>query len=285
MRAWYTDNINPKTGKRQITFKRSNGLVDMELSIPCGKCMGCRVRKTTSWALRCVHESELHDQNCFITLTYNDEHVPQGGTLVKKHFQDFMKRLRESVKPKKIRYYMCGEYGSELGRPHYHALIFGYDFEDKQKFQYRNGSILYTSEMLAKLWPFGFVTIGELNYTTAAYTAQYVTKKIYGDAANEHYQGRLPEYSSMSLGIGRDYVEKYKDELLQHDNVVANGREYPIPDYYTGRLSDEEQTELKLRRKQKLLQDAENNTLERLRVREKVKESIQRIKGDGRNLN
>lgn len=270
-RAWRTNTINPDTGKRGITFSRSKALLDMEVIIPCGRCMGCRISKSVQWALRCVHESKFHHSNCFITLTYDDAHVPQGGTLVKKHFQDFMKRFRKSIAPKKVRYYMCGEYGEQLGRPHYHALIFGYDFPDKVPFKYRKDSILYVSEHLQNLWPFGFVTLGEVTYQTAAYCAKYATKKVFGDQASEHYGDRLPEYSTMSLkpGIGFSYWEKYQKEILQHDSVVRNGRVFPIPRFYTEKFTDDEQAMLKAARSEKL--HMADQSLARLRVREAVK--------------
>ena len=269
--AWRKKRVDPETGKRGITFNRSQGIAEMELSIPCGKCMGCRIRKSIEWALRCVHESQMYEQNCFITLTYDEENVPSDGSLNKKHFVDFMKRLRKHVHPKKIRFFMCGEYGEQLGRPHYHAIIFNHDFEDRKPFKYTNKSILYTSESLSKLWPYGFVTVGEANYTTAAYVARYTTKKIFGDAAVEHYGSKLPEFCQMSLrpGLGFDYCVKYKDELQAKDSVVLNGREYPLPSYYDLVFEDLERQ--KSKRKNKI--DTENSTIARLRVREKVAES------------
>lgn len=275
MTAWHTNTINPETGKRGITFNRGNGIQEMELSLPCGKCMGCRVAKSTEWALRCVHESQSHEYNCFLTLTYDDANLPSTGSLVKKHFQNFMKRLRERVKPLKIRYYMCGEYGDQLGRPHYHALIFGYDFPDKVEFKYRKNSVLYTSKQLESLWEYGFCTIGALTYETAAYTAKYATKKIYGEKADDYYQGREPEYSTMSNrpGIGAIYFEQYKNELYQHDSISRNGRTFPLPRFYTNRFTDEQQKKLKADRQISLQKNADNNTIARLRVREKVQES------------
>ena len=272
-RAWRTNTINPETGKRGITFSRSKAILDMELKIPCGKCMGCRISKSVQWALRCVHEAKFHDSNCFITLTYDDDHVPEGGTLVKKHFQDFMKRFRKAISPVKVRYYMCGEYGEQLGRPHYHALIFGYDFPDKIEFKYRKNSILYVSEQLQNLWPFGFVTVGSVTYETAAYCAKYATKKVFGDESADWYQGRVPEYSTMSLkpGIGYSYWEKYQQELLQHDSIVRNGRVFPIPRFYTEKFTEEEQAFLKAARTEKMELFQADQTLERLRVRETVK--------------
>lgn len=274
--AWRKQSVDPRTGKRGITFSRSSGLSDMEVSIPCGKCMGCRIRKSIDWSLRCVHESQLYKENCFITLTYDDEHLPEGGTLVKKHFQDFMKRLRFSIEPRKIRFFMCGEYGEQLQRPHYHALIFNYDFPDKKPFKYSANSILYTSEQLSKLWPYGFVTVGACNYTTAMYTAQYTLKKIYGEFADGHYQGKVPEFCQMSMrpGLGRGYIEKYEDELRQNDSIVFNGREYPMPAYY-----DQVFAELDLQKaKRKAKINKAESTIERLRVKEVCMKSRQKMR-------
>ena len=272
--AWRKARLDPNTGKRGITFNRSQGLIDMELSIPCGKCMGCRIRKSIDWALRCVHESLLYQDNCFITLTYDEDHLPEDGSLNKKHFQDFMKRLRKHAQHR-IRYYMCGEYGSELQRPHYHAIIFNHDFADKKPHKYTAKSVLYTSESLSKLWPFGFSTVGAVNYTTAAYCARYTTKKIFGPNSGLHYGNKQPEFSQMSLrpGIGYGYCVKYENELRAKDSIVLNGREYPLPKYYE--MVFEDLDKQKAIRKNKI--DKANSTIERLRVREKVSESKRKI--------
>ena len=102
------------------------------LKIPCGQCVGCRLEYSRQWAVRCCHESSLHIYNCFITLTYDPEHLPDDGSLDIKHFQKFMKRLRDKLHPLRIRFFHCGEYGDKTRRPHYHALIFGYSFPDRK---------------------------------------------------------------------------------------------------------------------------------------------------------
>lgn len=286
VRAWYSNTVNETTGKRQLTFSRSSANTDMELSLPCGKCMGCRIMYAMEWSLRCMHEAQLHENNCFITLTYDPEHLPQDGSLNKRDFQLFMKRLRKQIAPTKVRYYMCGEYGDQLSRPHYHILLFGYDFPDKQKFKYRSKSVLYTSSQLEELWPYGFSTIGALTRETAQYVAKYATKKINGKMADEHYQGKMPEFALMSNrpGIGKQYVDKYKKELFQHDTVVSNGMELPVPNYYYKQMSAEEQQDLKDRHVKKARANKQNNTIERLRVREKVKQSKVKLYDQGRNL-
>ena len=152
-------------------------------NLPCGKCIGCRLNYAREWALRCVHEAKMHDNNSFITLTFNDEHLPKDGSLNVATFQRFMKRLRAGTK-KQLRFFHSGEYGEKYGRPHYHALIFGYDFPDK-KIHYKNKKNpslnLYTSEELLKYWPYGHNMIGNLTYESASYTARYILKKIKQD--------------------------------------------------------------------------------------------------------
>lgn len=271
LRAWYTGSVNQETGKREVTFSRNNGLVDRELSLPCGKCIGCRIKYSQDWAIRCVHESQLYEQNSFLTLTYDDDYLPKDGSLNKKHFVDFMKRLRKSIQPKKIRYFMCGEYGEQLDRPHFHAIIFNHDFsDDRVEFKYRKSSILYTSEALNKLWPYGFSSIGSVTYATAAYVAKYAIKKITGELAEYHYQGKTPEYAQMSRmpGIGTEYFNRYRDEIFQHDSIVLNSREYPIPRFYTNKFEEEEIKTLKSNRVKKI--NTSENTIARLRVKEKI---------------
>ena len=213
------------------------------VSIPCGQCIGCRLERSRQWAIRCVHEASLHDANSFLTLTYNDAHLPYGGTLVKKDFQDFLKRLRYFLDPIKIRYFHCGEYGERTGRPHYHALIFGYDFPDKVLYRTTPaGSKIYVSELLDKAWGLGHAVIGDLTFESAAYTARYVLKKVNGSNTDHHYtrmiEGKpfrlLPEYTTMSRspGIAHDWIKQYKLDTYSSDSVVMRGVEMLPPRYY-----------------------------------------------------
>jgi len=131
-----------KNGKRKLVFSSKQGYVDLPLEVPCGGCLGCRIDRSRQWAIRCEHEMQMHSHNCFITLTYSDDYLPRDGSLNVKHFQDFMKRFRRRVTDPddryfvsedfKLRYFHCGEYGSATFRPHYHAIVFGYDFPDKR---------------------------------------------------------------------------------------------------------------------------------------------------------
>ena len=157
------------------------------MQLACGQCRGCRIDRSKEWAARCVHESLMHQENSFVTLTYDDEHLPRDGSLDKRHFQLFMKRLRKHFNEKTIRFFHCGEYGDKLGRPHYHACLFGIDFGDRIPHSVTNDVVTYTSETLTRIWGKGFTTCGEMNYQTAAYTARYIMKKITGKKADEHY--------------------------------------------------------------------------------------------------
>ena len=196
-----------RTAAGIIIFHRNHSNIVEVLKLPCGQCVGCRLERSRQWAIRCVHEASLYDDNCFITLTYRDADLPADMSLNLKHFQKFMKRLRKRF-GSGIRFYHCGEYGTLLGRPHYHACIFNFDFPDKKLFTIRDGINLYTSQALDELWPYGFSTIGSVTFESAAYTARYIMKKINGDAAKDHYEYvnpstgeislRKPEYTTMS---------------------------------------------------------------------------------------
>lgn len=204
----------------------------MPLYLPCGKCLGCQSKKTNEWALRCTHEAAQYDKNCFITLTYSDEYLPANGGLDHSDFQKFMKRLRKHFTGTKIRYFMCGEYGSLKERPHFHAIIFGIDFEDMELLHTnQKGNILnYTSKTLSKLWPFGFHTIGPVHYGTVKYVAKYSMKRLEENGID--LNGRRPEYRRMSQGIGSEYAKTYRRDIEIHDNIMINGHKNPVPKYY-----------------------------------------------------
>ena len=271
---------------KTIVFNPTYGWVDRPLTIPCGQCVGCRLERSRQWAVRCVHEASLHEDNCFITLTYNNESLPEDGSLNKKHFQDFMKRLRKKYKNKKIRYYHCGEYGDKNFRPHYHAIIFGLEFDDQKLFTVNNGEKLYTSEKLEKLWPFGFSTIGTVTFESAAYVARYVMKKVNGKNAKNHYErvdsntgeiySLVPEYNTMSRrpGIAAGWFDKYKDDVYPSDNIHLREKTFRPPKFYDKmyeHLMPNEMEKIKMQRMKNMQKHAKDNTAERLAVKEQVK--------------
>lgn len=244
-------------GKRPVHFRRP-GVPFENIDLPCGQCIKCRLLKAQHWSARMDHEAREHDDNCFITLTYDDDHLPYGGTLVKHHLQDFFKRLRKRIAPNKVRYYACGEYGDETDRPHYHAILFGYDFEDAVFVGHRDGYPVYESELLAKVWPFGFHEIGTVTLDSCGYVAGYCLKKVTGVNAYEHYQvivestgelyDREPEFGLMSRrpGIGHDHFQKFKSDYYPADEIVFLNRGPVCPPRYYDELlkkADPEQYE------------------------------------------
>lgn len=291
LHGYKSKHLNP-TGKRSIVFKLRNGLLSEPVSVPCGRCIGCRLESSRQWALRCVHEAQLHEDNAFITLTYAPDQLPAGGTFNKKHFTDFMKRVRKhfgtnNKTGKKLSYYMCGEYGETTRRPHYHALLFGVRFLDQQPFKRSaDGSVLFTSATLTQLWPYGFATVGEVTFESAAYVARYIMKKITGAQAEDHYTvtdpetGEIhklwPEYTRMSLkpAIAKDWYRDFKGDVFPSDEVVIRGKQMKPPKYYDGQLEHDDpelHARIKEERKAAAAAHAEHSTKRRLQDRETVK--------------
>lgn len=187
---------------------------DRLVPVPCGKCIGCRLDHAKEWAVRCVLESLDHNCNSFITLTYDDSHCPKR--LKKKHLSDFIRRLRVAHPKIKIRFFGCGEYGSLNGRPHYHAIIFGYDFPDRKFFTQDETSAIYVSEELKKLWPFGLSSIGDVTLQSCGYVARYSMKKV--------NQGKTDEFLLMSRmpGIGYSWFQDNKSRIYLSDHVYGS---------------------------------------------------------------
>lgn len=254
------------------------------VDLPCGQCIGCRLERSRKWAVRCMNEASLHDRNCFITLTYDDAHLPSFGGLDAKALQLFFKRLRKYAGPK-VRFFACGEYGSQLGRPHYHAVLFNFDFADKKLWKSGGVGNLYTSAVLGRLWPFGFSTVGDVTFESAAYVARYVLKKVTGDLAKSHYTkldpytGELyeiePEFVRMSRrpGIGRDWYSRYSGDVFPSDFMISRGVKMKPPRFYDGiyELTDPElMAVVRERRSVKAWAGRDDSTLDRLKVREQV---------------
>lgn len=244
--AYRLTTVFTEKGKSQIvfSFKDIENKPYERISLKCGRCDGCIIDRSRDWAIRCVHEASMYDENCFITLTFAEKYLNESGTLVKSDFQKFMKRLRKKYFGRKIRYYHCGEYGSKMSRPHHHACLFNFDFPDKVLWSERNGVLLYRSEILEKLWPFGFCTVGEVTFESAAYVARYIMKKIHSSDDGSDYvrlvetTGELveilPEYTTMSRrpGIARDWFAKFSGDVFPKDFVTLAGRKVKSPRYY-----------------------------------------------------
>ncbi len=313
---------HPLTAFKSLTEKTANGksLVEFsskgrrlsvspnseQMALPCGQCLGCRMDRSKQWALRCWHEASLFDSNTFITLTFNDENLNPNGSLVRADFQKFMKRLRKDNKglqyvqpltgssnPYPIRFFHCGEYGENLTRPHHHACLFNFDFQDKYLWDNRKPETpLFRSASLEKLWPYGFSTIGEVTFKSAAYVARYITKKVNGQHAASHYlrgdpdevdpeTGETsayylePEYITMSLrpGVGGRWFEKNPGDVYPKDFTTVGGRKFKTPAYYDRlyeRSEPDEMAQVKQKRKLACIKNASDNTPARLKAKAAV---------------
>lgn len=229
------------TGLVPLVFKANNGDTTNPLQIPCGQCLGCRLDKAKQWAIRCMHESVMHQDNLFLTLTYDEKHLKERCvinddgkySLNKKDFVDFLKRFRKYY-GRGIKFFHCGEYGEKFERPHHHTCVFGTTLPDKIEFSKQGKNILYISPQILRLWRWGYHTIGEFNWDTASYVAGYVTKKVTGEKAKMHYSGRQPEYITMSRnpGIGKKFLETFTGDIYNYDRVHINGHNLRPPRYY-----------------------------------------------------
>lgn len=267
----------PRVGT-QIVFNVSQGYPDLQVEVPCGQCIGCRLERSRQWAVRCVHEAAMHDDNCWVTLTY--DRLPTGGSLVPRDLRLFLGRLRDRQGYRKMRFYGCGEYGEKTHRPHYHVCLFNTKFDDVKYYKEKNGYKYYISDELENIWGHGLCVVGDLTFETAAYTARYITKKITGPAAENHYvteDGEIlePEFVRMSKrpGIGHEWFKKYGPHSYERGYLVTRGKKMQPPRAYDKKfeeLSPQEMRRVRGKRKQQAKQDAENQTPARLKVREKV---------------
>lgn len=262
---------------------------DNPIGLPCGQCIGCRMDRVSQWGLRCMHESQMHSRSSFLTLTFNDEHLPSDYSVRVRDVQLFNKRLRKLMGP--FRFFACGEYGDENQRPHYHALCFGHDFhQDRKLIKVTDFGPLYTSELASKAWPFGNIWIGSVTYKSASYVAGYVAKKIGGDAAASHYlrthpNGTVhqvnPEFATQSRrpGIGATWYEKFKSDAFPSDFLVVDGQQVPVPAYYANKLTEEEFKPIQRKRAVSRRKHKQDSTPDRLEVRKTIKlERLNRLK-------
>lgn len=307
-----------------VSFDKSKSF-GIPVQLPCGRCIGCRLEKAKQWALRCHHESSMHRHNDFLTLTYASENLPPNNSLRKRDFQKFIRALRKKTGAK-IRYYMCGEYGNicpdhggwindpvpnktqcavcRTGRPHYHAIIFGFKFPNQKLVNIRNGNRVYTSDLVSKLWTYGSHELGCVTFQSAGYVARYILKKQNGEYALREYaildpetgeltdEKIIPPYTCMSLGhtcrvckkrsckrstggIGYSWYQRHKADLFPHDfAVMPDGRQTPVPTYYRTLLEREDPAMANLLRAARVekAKNDPNNSPERLATREFCKE-------------
>lgn len=276
-------------GKRPLIWKAPAGTE--KVAVPCGKCIGCRMTYARGMASRCMHEAQVHNENSFVTLTFDDEKLPDGydGEVHIRDVQLFMKRLRKEYPRKKVRYFFAGEYGGQRGRPHYHGLLFGHDFEDKKLEVTRFGNKVYSSESLSKLWPYGFHSIGQVTYASASYVARYCMKKVGQDLTYYRDEGRdgeekyqvdkktgltkVAEFTLMSRrpGIGASWFEEFQTDVFPSDEVILNGKSIPPPRFYDKLLEKVEPDLLEMIKSEREARvDMRENSDSRLAVKEEV---------------
>lgn len=171
--------------------------------------------------MRLIHELPYWEKSCFITLTYDEEHT--DGQLHKTHLQNYFRELRRNNN--KIKYFSCGEYGENFGRPHYHAIIFGHD------------ELPHKTHFKSKNWSFGTVYIGEVTRDSSRYVCDYIFKAYDGELGENYYEGYTKPFRLLSKGIGRRYIEKNDTMILQKGYLTVNGKKQSIPRYYLKRLN------------------------------------------------
>lgn len=290
----------------QIFSSAKQGWSDLPTTRPCGGCVNCRLEYSRQWAMRIMHESSLYKDNTFLTLTYSNEELPENNSLYPKHHELFMKRLRKYVTKyhrQVLRFYHVGEYGDTTKRPHYHDIIFNFDFPDKKYLKTtETGNKLYTSAILDEIWSHGNCIIGDVTFESAAYCARYVMKKLTG-ARKSEYGLRVPEYSTQSRGgrgglggIGSPWLAKWKTDVYPADFCIMNGRKIKVPKRYDQLMIVKEtklgewvtdstgfpiwmpsirrtkMERLKSKRRQSALKHSENQTPERLAVIQELAE-------------
>jgi len=276
-----------------IVFDSKKGFGDRPLELPCGQCIDCRVERSRQWAIRCVHEAQLHERNSFITLTYDQVHVPPDGGLRVKDWQDFAKRLRKKLGP--FRFFHCGEYGDTNKRPHYHACIFGLDFSADRVFMRESGGgRLYLSPTLESVWGKGMSSVGDLTYESAAYVARYCVGKLTGERGKEAYArfngdtgecwSVRPPYTTMSRrpGIGAGWFDRFAADVYPADEVVHKGRRFRPPRFYDGKLPEAALDSIRAKRQRAVALRKEELTFDRLKAREEF--SVGRVSSTQRKV-
>ena len=228
-----------------VTFDRRLGYPN-PFYFSCGQCSSCRKTKRLQKATRITHEAEMHSRNCFLTLTYDNNHLPSDHGLDKTHALQFLRSWRKQVRDEnkcrfeqqKLRYYLVGEYGSRTQRPHYHIIVFGQDFSEDRTPWTRGDDqhTTYRSHYAELIWKKGTIVIGDVNVASAKYVTKYVTKIITGEQQALTYGARQPPFSSGSTnpGLGKLWIEQYMSDVYPQDKLYILGQKEPVqpPPYY-----------------------------------------------------
>jgi len=210
------------------------------ISVPCGRCAPCLGNRRQEWVTRLEQELRVSDSAHFLTLTYAIEPVLDGkATLVKADVQKWMKRLRKALKGVKIKYYLCGEYGSKTYRPHYHAIMFNLPYEGDKLL-----------ELLLKTWKHGFISVGTVTSKSINYTLKYMLQPV--EKRKKIYDGRELPFALMSKGLGISYIDKFKDWHLDDKNrnyvVKQDGQKFRLPRYFREKLYNDTERRMQFER-------------------------------------
>lgn len=300
------DNYTGERYRAPVSFTKP-GKDSRPIKVACGQCIGCRLEYARKWAVRILHETITFPDSYFLTLTVSDETRDQkvSTSLDKKDLQKFFKRLRHHfdgvryvrdiktnnmVNP--IRYYACGEYGDQSDREHYHACVFNLDIDDLEFYKYSGEYSLYISKTLDDIWQKGHVIIGSVTFDSAAYCARYMLKKQKGKdkkplVREETGEILEPEFVTMSRrpGLGRYWFRDYITDVYPSDFIIVNGKKSNVPRTYDEWLKDHDEAfleEIKGQREINADQFIDNNTPERLKVREQCAKA--RVKNLTRKL-
>ena len=225
-------------GTWPLVSNPKDGFVDLTVQIPCGRCIFCRLNTSMGKTIRLTHELEFWDTAAFLTLTYEDKHLPLNDagvpTLTRGQSGDmtlFIKRLRDRIDVP-IKIFQCGEYGEKYGRPHHHAIIYGYDFSEDRSPVSSDGK-LFSSQLLNDCWKKGECVIGSVTWDSASYVASYSTKKLVGDDAKQYDILDIePPYMTSSLGVGKRWIEKWLYDVYPRDWIAVKGHKFKPPRYY-----------------------------------------------------
>lgn len=315
--AYKSNTKKTINGKSYITFKLKDAGFDYEnINLPCGQCIGCRIERSRAWSIRCVNEASQYSANCFITLTFNNEHVKKS--LEKDDFPNFIKKLRKKYKGfdyvegkdgklvRPIRYFMCGEYGSLSKRPHYHGCLFNFDFNDKELWSVRDGVRLYRSESLERLWSViidekdkdkyrkedvwidkkgkfhakkGFCTIGDVTFQSAAYVARYILKKVTGEKALLNY-GLVNEETGEITFIKPEFISMSRRSGIGKKFLQEN-----ISDIYPKDFITEEGKYFKTPKYyDKIYDEIDTEALEKIKEKRKLRAEKNKNENSGQRL-
>lgn len=254
-------------------MERSDGPT---LYLPCGHCRHCRMSRSREWYVRLYHESTYHDKQCFATLSYNDDNLPEDVQLHPEDVTLFLKKIRNNTKSK-IKYYISGEYGDEYGRPHWHCILFGVDLSEhtihkRWNPKTKRWALVSTSGPLNKSWKKGEIVLGTVTKDSLRYTTDYIHKKLYGDAAEK--DGRVQPLARMSTSIGKQFALDNADQIKNQKEITIFGVKMSVPRYYAKVLDIEKELRKPLEKHAYLeyLRDPKKDYRKRV-TREKIQET------------